>query len=240
MPDAILAAQDLVFGYSHRPPLLAGIHLALHTGDRIGLVGANGSGKTTLLRLLTGLLRPTDGAILFRGQPVTGEAQFRRLRQAVGYCLQNAEDQLFSPVVLDDVAFGPLNLGLSPEAARARAEETLTLLGIQDLASRLTHRLSGGEMRLVALAGVLAMEPELLLLDEPTTGLDPATRQRLITILQELPTARLIVSHDWDFLEATCQRFLLLEAGRLHEDVQLHPHAHTHAHPLGQAPHEHP
>jgi len=240
MPTPILATEDLSFGYPGRPLLLDRIHLRLTAQDRVGLVGANGSGKTTLLRLLTGLTRPSAGRILFDGEEVTSEDGFRRLRQAVGFALQNAEDQLLYPTVLDDVAFGPLNQGLSPEEARSRAETTLAMLGLSDFAERLTHRLSGGEMRLVALAGVLAMQPRLLLLDEPTTGLDPATRERLITILQELPTARLVISHDWDFLEATCDRFLLLEAGRLHHDFQLHPHTHIHAHPLGNAPHEHP
>ncbi|BDV00534.1 putative ABC transporter ATP-binding protein [Thermodesulfomicrobium sp. WS] len=240
MPTPILATEDLSFGYPGRPLLLDHIHLRLTAQDRVGLVGANGSGKTTLLRLLTGLTRPSAGRILFDGEEVTSEEGFRRLRQAVGFALQNAEDQLFYPTVLDDVAFGPLNLGLSPQEARSRAEATLAMLGLSDFAGRLTHRLSGGEMRLVALAGVLAMQPRLLLLDEPTTGLDPATRERLIAILQALPTARLVISHDWDFLEATCDRFLLLEAGRMHDGFQLHPHAHVHAHPLGSVPHEHP
>lgn len=240
MPTPILATQDLSFGYPGRPLLLDRLHLSLSAHDRIGLVGANGSGKTTLLRLLTGLIRPTAGRILFDGEEVSSEAEFRRLRQAVGFALQNAEDQILYPTVLDDVAFGPLNQGLSPEKARSRAEETLAMLGLADFAERITHRLSGGEMRLVALAGVLAMRPRLLLLDEPTTGLDPTTRERLITILQDLPTARLVISHDWDFLEATCDRFLLLEAGRIHDEFHLHPHSHIHAHPLGHAPHEHP
>ncbi len=240
MPTPLLAAQNLCFRYPHRPPLLRNAAFELHVGERVGLIGANGSGKTTLLRLLTGLLAPTSGTIYLHGEPITTEPQFRRLRQRVGFCLQHAEDQLFYPVVLEDVAFGPLNLGLSPEKARLRAESTLARLHITDLAQRLTHRLSGGEMRLVALAGILAMEPELLLLDEPTTGLDPATRERLMGILRHLPTAALIVSHDWDFLEATCQRFLFLDDGGLHEETQLFPHTHTHAHPRGQTPHHHP
>lgn len=240
MPTPILATQDLSFGYPGRPLLFDRLHLSLSAHDRIGLVGANGSGKTTLLRLLTGLIRPTAGRIFFDGEEVSSEAEFRRLRQTVGFALQNAEDQILYPTVLDDVAFGPLNQGLSPEKARSRAEETLAMLGLADFAERITHRLSGGEMRLVALAGVLAMRPRLLLLDEPTTGLDPTTRERLITILQDLPTARLVISHDWDFLEATCDRFLLLEAGRIHDEFHLHPHSHIHAHPLGHAPHEHP
>lgn len=234
-----LEVHDLTFGYPGRLPVLSGLSLCLTAEDQVGLIGANGSGKTTLLRLLTGLERPQRGQIFFCGKEVRSEAQFRQLRLAVGYCLQNAEDQLFYPTVLDDVAFGPLNQGLPAPEARLRAEETLALLGLDNFAHRLTHRLSGGEMRLVALAGILAMRPRLLLLDEPTTGLDPATRERLMGILHTLPTAKLIISHDWDFLAATTTRFLVLEGGRLHEDVQLHPHSHIHAHPLGATCHSH-
>ena len=150
-----------------------------------------------------------------------------------------AEDQLFNPTVLDDVAFGPLNLGLSADEARERAEETLRELGLAGFGNRLTHRLSGGEKKLVSLATVLSMRPSVLLLDEPTNGLDPQTRERIIEILGALPTARIIISHDWDFLAQTTTRFMTIKDGRLLTDIPHLPHRHVHAHPLGDEPHHH-
>ena len=208
-------------------------------GRKIGLYGTNGSGKTTLFHVIMGLVAPSTGRVLFHGAPISGEKQFRALRSEVGLVMQNAEDQLFNPTVLDDVAFGPLNLGLSAEEARERAEETLRELGLAGFGSRLTHRLSGGEKKLVSLATILSMRPSALLLDEPTNGLDPQTRERIIEILGALPTARIIISHDWDFLAQTTTRFMTIKDGRLLTDIPHLPHRHVHAHPLGDEPHHH-
>ncbi|THB63702.1 MAG: ABC transporter ATP-binding protein, partial [Desulfovibrio sp.] len=152
-----------------------------------------------------------------------------------------AEDQLFSPTVLEDVAFGPLNLGLKPAQAKDRALETLEQLGLEGFADRITHRLSGGEKRLVALATILAMQPKALLLDEPTNDLDPPTRQRLIATLNELDLGYVIISHDWDFLAQTTEQSLTLDkdTGRLVKSTAV-PHTHVHVHEAGDAPHEHP
>lgn len=244
--------------HSHEPPLLEihglsfsypsddGQRVALHDvsltlfpGQRLGLYGPNGSGKTTLFRCITGLETAGTGEIRLHGTPIRTEKDFRVLRRAVGYVLQNADDQLFFPTVLEDVAFGPLNLGLAADEARARAEETLASLGLADYGQRLAHRLSGGEKTLVALATVLAMRPEALLLDEPTTGLDADARQRLIDVLRELPTARIVISHDWDFLEHVADETWGMDKGRLHSGVPLQAHTHRHAHPLGEVPHAH-
>ena len=157
----------------------------------------------------------------------------------MGYVLQNADDQLFFPTVLEDVAFGPLNLGLGNAEARSRAEETLASLGLADYAERLAHRLSGGEKTLVALATVLAMRPEALLLDEPTTGLDADARERIIGVLNDLSTARIVISHDWDFLERVADEIWGMDKGVLRTGVPLHAHTHRHAHPLGEVPHGH-
>jgi cobalt/nickel transport system ATP-binding protein len=157
----------------------------------------------------------------------------------VGLVLQNAEDQLFNPTVLDDVAFGPLNLGLSVDEARELALRTLEELGLAGFENRLTHRLSGGEKKLVSLATILSMRPRVLLLDEPTNGLDPGTRERLAGILDALPTARIIISHDWDFLARTTTTFMTVKAARLITDIPHLPHRHVHAHPLGDEPHHH-
>lgn len=244
MPDAapLLDIRDLCFAYAGdgtRRAALSHVHLSLAPGQRLGLYGPNGSGKTTLFRCITGLETPQQGEIFLHGAPVRTEKDFRVLRRAVGYVLQNADDQLFFPTVLEDVAFGPLNLGLTSNDARARAEETLASLGLADYAGRLAHRLSGGEKTLVALATVLAMRPEALLLDEPTTGLDADARERIIGVLNGLDTARIVISHDWDFLERVADEIWGMDKGVLRTGVPLEAHTHRHAHPLGEVPHGH-
>ncbi|TBW40636.1 ABC transporter ATP-binding protein [Siculibacillus lacustris] len=195
--------------------ILDRISLTLAPGERLALVGANGAGKTTLLRTLVGLETAATGQITAFGAVRRSEADFREVRIRAGFLFQDPDDQLFSPTVIEDVAFGPLNLGLSPAAAVARAEATLDSLGLAALAPRITHRLSGGEKRLVGLATVLAMAPQVLLLDEPTNALDERHRARLIEILAGLDLAMVIASHDRPFLEALATRALLLTDGRV-------------------------
>ena len=240
MPETpIFALENVSFAYPSGKEVLHDVTFAFEADRRIGLYGTNGSGKTTLFHVIMGLVAPKSGRVLFHGRAVSGEKQFRALRREVGLVMQNAEDQLFNPTVLDDVAFGPLNLGMSPEEARERAVETLTGLGLAGFEDRLTHRLSGGEKKLVSLATILSMRPRVLLLDEPTNGLDPQTRERIIEILDNLPTARIIISHDWDFLARTTTEFMTIRNGRLLTDAPLLPHRHMHAHPLGDEPHHH-
>jgi len=211
--------------------VLKDVSLALDAGERVALAGANGAGKTTLLRTIVGLEKPVSGVIEILGRRCASEKDFRSARAKVAYLFQDPDDQLFSPTVIDDVMFGPLNLGLSAETARAKARTTLEMLGLGSLADRVTHRLSGGEKRLVALASVLAMDPLALLLDEPTNGLDEAHSMRLVWILKSLDTAMLIVSHDWELLGDLATRAAVLHEGRLKEAmVHRHPHAHTHVH----------
>ena len=206
---------------------------------RVGIIGPNGCGKTTFLQIMVGLITPQQGKILFLGEDVKGEKDLRQLRKDVGFLFQNSDDQLFSPTVLEDVAFGPLNLGLSPDEARDRATETLTKLGLEGFEQRITHHLSGGEKKLVALATIMAMQPRLLLLDEPTNNLDPETRSRLIDILQDLELHRIIISHDWDFLSHTTGILYQLENGTLHRCEKDHVHVHRHVHKAGDHPHHH-
>ena len=220
-------------------PLLQDVNFCLYPGEHIGLYGPNGCGKTTLLRGITGLHKAARGGVRFQGKLLRSEADFHPLRCAVGFVLQHAEDQLFFPTVLEDVAFGPLNLGLPPDAARERALETLARVGLAGFADRQTHSLYGGEKKLVSLAGVLAMRPQALLLDEPTNALDMAARQRLLEILVALPTARITISHDWDFLQQVSDRFMTIEGGRLITDAPSLDHTHRHAHPCGHVPHVH-
>jgi cobalt/nickel transport system ATP-binding protein len=222
-----------------KEPLFNDLSLSISATDRIGLIGPNGSGKTTMLHLMVGLLRPRTGSVRFLGRELVRESDFRTLRSRVGFLFQHADDQLFSPTVIDDVAFGPLNLGSPREEARQIALNTLERLGLAGFEDRITHRLSGGEKKLVSLATVLAMEPDFLLLDEPTNGLDPETRDRLVHILGELEQGALIISHDWDFLERTSSRFMALENGELGVREGVHLHSHCHAHALGHVGHVH-
>lgn len=235
----IFALENVSFAYPSGREVLHDVSLAFAPGLKIGLYGTNGSGKTTLFHVIMGLLPPRQGRVLFHGRPVRGEREFRALRREVGMVLQNAEDQLFNPTVLDDVAFGPLNLGMSADEARERSLETLRELGLDGFEHRLTHRLSGGEKKLVSLATILSMRPRVLLLDEPTNGLDPQTRARIIDILDSLPTARIIISHDWDFLAQTTTQFMTIKDGHLVTAAPHLPHRHVHAHPLGDEPHHH-
>ena len=216
---AVLRLDNLRFAYGPERTVLADCDLVIDAGERVGLVGSNGSGKTTLLWLLLGLLRSTGGRIELFGKPRTTEADFRPIRGRVGLLFQDADDQLFCPTVAEDVAFGPLNLGRSREEARQIVAQTLASLGLEGYEQRITYKLSGGERRLVSLAAVLAMEPELLLLDEPTAGLDEEATERVTQILLGLPQAMLLVSHERTFLERLATRTLRLEAGRLRDGV---------------------
>lgn len=219
--------------------VLQDVSFALAPGQRIGLYGPNGSGKTTLFRCITGLVRPSKGLVRFHGKALHDEKGFHALRCKVGFVLQHADDQLFFPTVLEDVAFGPLNLGLSAAEAGEQAQATLQRLGLSGFEQRLTHHLSGGEKKLVALATVLAMDPEALLLDEPTNDLDQDARQRLIDILCDLPTARMVISHDWDFLSRVCGEYRTIREGHLLACAPDVRHSHEHVHPLGGEPHWH-
>lgn len=219
--------------------VLQDVSFALAPGQRIGLYGPNGSGKTTLFRCITGLVRPSKGLVRFHGKALHDEKGFHALRCKVGFVLQHADDQLFFPTVLEDVAFGPLNLGLSAVEAGEQARATLQRLGLFGFEQRLTHHLSGGEKKLVALATVLAMDPEALLLDEPTNDLDQDARQRLIDILCDLPTARMVISHDWDFLSRVCGEYRTIREGHLLACAPDVRHSHEHVHPLGGEPHWH-
>lgn len=215
MKDApVLEARALRFGYPDRTVLRA-VDLRLYPGERVALRGPNGAGKTTLLHLLVGLEQPESGEIVAFGRARRVEADFYDVRKRVGLVFQDPDDQLFCPTVLEDVAFGPLNLGYSQRQARHRAEATLETLGLSDFGRRITRRLSGGEKRLVALATVLAMEPEVLLFDEPTNGLDTLSEERLIAHLDALPQTMLIVSHDDRLLLRLTHRALALIDGRL-------------------------
>ena len=239
-PLPLIELQQVSFAYPSRALILDQAEMSLTSGQRIGLIGPNGSGKTTLVHLIMGLLRPTAGRLLFKGRDTRSPAEFRELRRSIGLVFQDADDQLFSPTVLEDVAFGPLNLGLCREEALRISHQTLADLGLAPLAERVTQQLSGGEKKLVSLATVLSMQPELLLLDEPTNNLDAVIRARLISILNQLQIGYLIISHDWDFLAETCTALYTLREGKAWLSNTDCLHSHRHAHSLGDCPHNHP
>ncbi len=213
--STLLELDRVRFAYAGRPPVLNDAGLRIGAGDRLAITGPNGAGKSTLLRLLVGLARPQAGRVAAFGRERTSEADFREVRRRVGLVFQDPDDQLFCPTVLEDVAFGPLNLGHAPAEARAIAERTLARLALSDFRERITHKLSGGEKRLVSLAAVLAMEPEVLLLDEPSNFLDEATTERLVAILNGLDQALVVVSHDRHFRRKIVEDELALDGGRL-------------------------
>jgi cobalt/nickel transport system ATP-binding protein len=212
----IIELHQICFGYQHHAPyLLHQVDMTLYPAERVALIGANGSGKSTLLHLLVGLHLPVSGELKIFGQIRRQETDFLSVRGPLGLLFQDADDQLFCPTVGEDVAFGPLNQGKTRAEVQTIVHDTLYLLGLTNYAQRLTYQLSGGEKRLVALATILAMQPQVLLLDEPTSGLDEATQNRVVQLLQTLPQAMLIVSHDRNFLEQVTHRKLLLQQGKL-------------------------
>jgi len=210
--------------------VLDGLSMHLDAGERLAIIGSNGAGKTTLLRSLIGLQRISAGTIEAFGHVQRNEDDFREMRLRAAYLFQDADDQLFCPTVVEDVAFGPLNKGLSEDAAMEKARTTLLRFDMGHLGPRVTRKLSGGEKRLVCLAAILAMDPDVLLLDEPTNSLDTKHVEKLVDILSSLDTAMIIVSHDRPVLDRLATRALLMRQQRL-EPAVLHRHAHVHEHP---------
>lgn len=239
MPPLIELQKVTFFYPGAAKPTLDKINFALHERQRIGLVGPNGCGKTSLFHVIMGLLEQQAGKVLFKNNELNKSSEFRELHNEIGMLFQDADDQLFSPTVLEDVAFGPLNLGVGPEEAQKTAVQTLKELGLADLEKRITHQLSGGEKKMVSLATVMAMQPKALFLDEPSNNLDIATRARLIEILNGLDLALVIISHDWSFLAETCQDIYAMDQGRITQNDKSYLHDHRHAHLYGDMSHKH-
>ncbi len=210
----MIELRDLRF-HRRGKALYDGLNFSVKAGDRVGLVGPNGSGKTTLMHLIMGLVKPSSGEIRVFGRPRSTEDDFKEVRRRVGLLFQDSDDQLFCPTVREDVAFGPLNLGRTHEEAETIVQETLGALGIEKLSGEVTHHLSGGEKRLVALATVVAMRPECYLLDEPTDGLDPEHTELFLRYLRDSAGTYLVASHDREFLRAAVDRVFMLRDGVL-------------------------
>lgn len=255
--------NDITFDYEGIPAI-RGLSLRIEKGERVALLGANGSGKSTLLRILDGLCFPTTGSVIFAGNPLTPESLRRNgyaltFRRQAALVFQNPDVQLFNPTVFDEIAYGPLQLRWSKEDILRRVGETLALMGISHLKERPPYRLSGGEKKRVALASVLVLNPEVLLLDEPTVTLDPRSQSQLVDLIQQWKgTGKTVVTatHQLDIVEDIADRILVMEAGTviaagtpseiladhalLLRANLVHAHRHAHGNIVHSHPHRHP
>lgn len=216
--EVVISIEDLEFSYTSQPPILQSLSMHIHAGERVGIIGHNGCGKTTLFHLLSGLIQPQAGQIKILDKPV----KLGEFRSEIGLVFQDPNDQLFSHSVWEDVAFGPQNLGITSDRVHSQVEAALKLTGTQTLARRPPHHLSGGEKRMVAIAGILAMQPQIILYDEPTANLDLQARRRLIQFLLKTSETLLISSHDLEFILEVCDRVILLSAGSVVADGMPH------------------
>ena len=209
--------RNVNFAYEKERPVLRDLSFRIGDGEAVGLIGANGAGKSTVMKLLLGLLFPASGEILVDGTRVEKKS-LPEIRRKLGFVLQNSDNQMFMPTVYEDMIFAPLNYGLSREEAEKKVDAALEKLGMQELKHRHNHKISGGEKRMAAIATILAMEPEAVLMDEPSSALDPCNRRRVINIIRELKQTKLITSHDLDMILDTCQRVILLDRGQIAAD----------------------
>ncbi|MBQ3393513.1 MAG: ABC transporter ATP-binding protein [Lachnospiraceae bacterium] len=213
----MITFENVSFSYgSAEKPVLSNISFYIGRGESVGLIGANGAGKSTVMKLLLGLLKGT-GRIVVDGKEVQADT-LSYVRKKLGFVLQNSDDQMFMPTVLEDMMFGPLNYGADRKTAEEAADRTLERLGLMYLKNRHNHRLSEGEKRMAAIATVLAMEPEGLLMDEPTASLDPFNRRIVIDTINAQPQTKIITSHDLDMICDTCPRVILLSRGSVEAD----------------------
>ena len=212
----MLEFRNVSFSYEPGTPVLDNLSFHIRKGETVGLIGANGSGKSTIMKLMLGLL-PAQGEILVDGMPVIKQ-NLPPIRQKIGFVLQDSDNQMFMPTVYEDMIFGPRNYGLSREEADARVDRVLKELGLESLKYRHNHKISGGEKRMAAIATILAMEPEMIVMDEPSTALDPVNRRRVISTINSRKETKLIASHDLDMILDTCQRVILLNHGRIVAD----------------------
>lgn len=216
------SAEHITYRYPNGLLALDDVSFSIARSDCVGLVGGNGAGKSTLLAILCGLLLPTSGTVTIDGVSLN-KANLALIRNMIGMVFQNPDDQLFMPTVQDDVAFGLQNRGYTPEHIAQKVQSTLRHLEIEHLASRAPYQLSGGEKRSAAIATVLAMDPHMLLFDEPTAFLDPRSKRNFIHLLRSMTSARLVATHDSDLVSRACNRVLVLQKGKLlADDVPAH------------------
>ena len=209
-----LEISSLKFAYPDQQNTLNGVNVSITPGERVGLIGPNGAGKTTLFHTICGILKPAEGYVNLFGEGVKSG----KFNPKVGLVFQYPDDQIFSPTVYDDIAFGPRNMGLSEDELEKRVQAAMDLTGIDDLAERAPHHLSGGQKRMVAIAGVQAMRPELIIYDEPSANLDIRSRRRLITFIKQSSETILLSSHDLEMVVEICDRVILLDGGEIVAD----------------------
>ena len=217
MSHHLVEVKDLQYHYPDGTAALNGISFLLTHGEAVAIIGANGAGKSTLLLHLNGCLMPQAGEVRIGGLPLNKET-LAHVPRTVGIVFQDPDDQLFMPIVYDDVAFGPLNLGLPPAEVDQLVNASLATVGASHLKDRPPYRLSGGEKRAVAIAAVLAMSPDILVMDEPSAALDPKTRRQLIELLHTFKHTRIIATHDLDLVLDLCSRTIILKDGRVAAD----------------------
>lgn len=209
-----IAVKNLSFSYLDINPIIKDINLEIFAGEKVGLIGANGAGKTTLFLLICGILSPKNGTI----ELLKKKIEAGKFNPEIGLVFQNPNDQLFCPTVRDDVAFGPENMGLTTEEINKRVKIALTLTGVSHLIDRIPHQLSGGEKSMVAIASVIAMQPKIVLYDEPNANLDLRARRRLIDFLQSAKETILVSSHDLELILEVCDRVILLDRTKIIAD----------------------
>ncbi len=214
----IIEARDLCYNYPDGTKAIENINFIAERGECIALLGANGAGKSTLLKHFNGILKPVKGKLLIKGEEITRE-NILEVRKTIGLVFQDPDDQIFAPTVKQDVAFGPVNLGLSNEVIEHRVSESLELVGLKGYEARVPHYLSGGEKKRVAIAGILAMEPQVIILDEPTAGLDPDGVKKIIKLLKELNDkfgiTIIVATHDVDTVPLFADRICVLSKGKM-------------------------
>lgn len=208
--------QNVSFAFENNKEVLKNLSFNIEKGESVGLIGANGAGKSTLMKLMVGLLTG-DGRITIDGVEVNRKKLYE-IRGKIGFVLQNSDDQMFMPTVLEDMMFAPLNYGLSRGEAEKKVDEVLARLNISEYKDKYNHKISGGEKRMAAIATILAMDPEIILMDEPTSALDPYNRRIVINTIKELNQTKLIASHDLDMILDTCDRVILLSKGEIVAD----------------------
>lgn len=217
MSHHIVAAEKLTFSYPDGTCALREVSFCIHHGESVAIIGSNGAGKTTLLQHLNGCLAPTTGQVRIGEAAITRQT-LPDVRRSVGMLFQDPDDQLFMPTVFEDVAFGPQQLGAGPDEVVHRVREALRTVDAEHLAHKPPYRLSAGEKKRVAIATVLAMDPSVLVMDEPTAGLDPCSRREVIGLLKAFCHTRIITSHDLDMVVEVCQRVIVLHEGMIRAD----------------------
>ncbi len=215
----MIETRDLYFSYPDGTQVLKGINLKVKKGDMVALLGPNGVGKTTLFLHFNGILKPTKGEVLVKGEPIKYNKEgLLKVRKTVGIVFQNPDDQIFAPTVAEDVAFGPLNLGLPKDEVERRVKEALKAVGLEGFENKPPHHLSGGQKKRVAIAGILAMEPEVIVLDEPTAGLDPIGASKIMKLLYDLNKKGITIiisTHDVDLVPVYADNVYVMYGGKI-------------------------